>query len=212
MIPGFVPTTFLFASLVTLLLGYQAKKFELETINKALYKQASIDGLTGIFNRQKFESRLKQEQEKALRYNRPLTMIMFDLDDFKQINDNHGHLAGDRVLVEITDLVNTTLRESDIFARWGGEEFIILSPETSLDGGRQLAKKLLELINEKEFSVRQQISASFGVTEFDREDDMESLVRRTDNAMLEAKRHGKNRIISVDNSHLNAVKTVDQPD
>ncbi|MES9989951.1 MAG: diguanylate cyclase, partial [Candidatus Thiodiazotropha endolucinida] len=197
-IPSIVPTTFFITALITLHLGYQAKKFEFKTINKALIIQASTDALTGIFNRQCFEQKLKHEIEKSLRYKRPLTTIMFDIDNFKRINDKHGHIAGDTVLKEISVLIKDALRDSDIFARWGGEEFIILSTETDIDGGRQLAKKMLDLINEKEFTVVQKISASFGVTEFGAEDSMESLVKRVDNAMLEAKRQGKNRIISVD--------------
>ncbi|MFI0459805.1 MAG: GGDEF domain-containing protein [Candidatus Thiodiazotropha endolucinida] len=144
---------------------------------------------------------MKHEIEKSLRYKRPLSTIMFDIDNFKRINDKHGHIAGDTVLKEISVLIKDALRDSDIFARWGGEEFIILSTETDIEGGRQLAKKMLDLINEKEFTVVQKISASFGVTEFGAEDSMESLVKRVDNAMLEAKRQGKNRIISVDAKH-----------
>ncbi|MBT3055152.1 MAG: diguanylate cyclase [Candidatus Thiodiazotropha sp. (ex Codakia orbicularis)] len=197
-IPSIVPTTFFITALITLHLGYQTKKFEFKTINKALIIQASTDALTGIYNRQCFEQKLKHEIEKSLRYKRPLTTIMFDIDNFKRINDKHGHIAGDTVLKEISVLIKDALRDSDIFARWGGEEFIILSTETDIDGGRQLAKKMLDLINEKEFTVVQKISASFGVTEFGAEDSMESLVKRVDNAMLEAKRQGKNRIISVD--------------
>ncbi|MEW7972323.1 MAG: diguanylate cyclase [Candidatus Thiodiazotropha endolucinida] len=200
-IPSIVPTTFFITALITLQLGYQAKKFEFKTINKALIIQASTDALTGIFNRQSFEQKLKHEIEKSLRYKRPLSTIMFDIDNFKRINDKHGHIAGDTVLKEISVLIKDALRDSDIFARWGGEEFIILSTETDIEGGRQLAKKMLDLINEKEFTVVQKISASFGVTEFGAEDSMESLVKRVDNAMLEAKRQGKNRIISVDAKH-----------
>ncbi|MES9825813.1 MAG: diguanylate cyclase [Candidatus Thiodiazotropha endolucinida] len=200
-IPSVVPTTFFITALITLFLGYQAKKFELNTINKALIIQANTDALTGIFNRQNFEQKLKHEIEISLRYKRPLTTIMFDIDNFKRINDKHGHIAGDTVLKEISVLIKDALRDSDIFARWGGEEFIILSTETDIDGGRRVAKKLRDLINEKEFTVVQKISASFGVTEFGAEDSMESLVKRVDNAMLEAKRQGKNRIISVDAKH-----------
>lgn len=196
-IPYYVPTTFFIAALITLLLGYQAKKFELETINRALSIQASIDGLTGIYNRQKFESIFKLELQKARRYQRPLTMIMFDVDNFKNINDNYGHPVGDRVLKEITDRVKIALRNSDVFARWGGEEFIILSPETTLARAEQLAEKLREIINETTFSVKEQITASFGVTEFNGTDTNESLVSRSDGAMLKAKRQGKNRIKSV---------------
>ncbi|MCU7841230.1 MAG: diguanylate cyclase [Candidatus Thiodiazotropha sp. (ex Troendleina suluensis)] len=193
-VPGYVPTTFFLAALITLFLGYQAKKFELETINKALTIQASIDGLTGIYNRQKFEAILQLELQKAKRYKRPLTTIMFDVDNFKQVNDRHGHPAGDCVLIEITNLIKAALRDSDFFARWGGEEFIILSPETELDGAKQLVEKLRNMINETTFSVKESISASFGVTVLEETDTIESLVSRSDNAMLEAKRRGKDHI------------------
>ncbi len=193
-IPSYVPAIFVIAALVTLLLGFQEKRLELEEINKALSKQANFDGLTGIYNRQIFDTIIKQEMEKATRYQRPLALIMFDIDDFKQVNDNFGHLAGDLVLKEITQLVKVALRDSDIFARWGGEEFIILAPETTLDGAEQLAEKLREMVSAKTFSVGKEITVSFGVSDLQKADIMVSLVNRTDSAMLEAKRLGKNRI------------------
>jgi diguanylate cyclase (GGDEF)-like protein len=196
-IPSMVPTTFFIAALITLLLGYQAKKFELETINRVLSIQASTDALTGIFNRQSFEQKLNQEIQKSLRYQRPLSIIMFDVDNFKQVNDKYGHLAGDSTLKEISLLIKNALRDTDIFARWGGEEFIILSSELDRDSAHQLAIKLSDLLNENEFSLVENISAGFGVTAFNHEDNMESLVRRVDNAMLDAKRQGKNRPIIV---------------
>lgn len=201
-IPGFVPMVFLLAAILTLLLGHQAKKMELQSINKALSIQASIDSLTKIYNRQKFESLLKEELDKFTRYHHPLSLIMLDVDNFKAVNDTYGHLFGDQVLREITAVIKQGLRGSDVFSRWGGEEFIILLPETDRAGAYQLAEKLRALLESNLFSQEQRVTASFGVTELLDGDEPESLVRRADLAMLVAKEQGKNRVHSlVDESH-----------
>lgn len=202
-IPGFVPMIFLLAAMLTLVLGHQAKKMELQSINRALSIQASIDSQTGIFNRQKFEALLKEDLNKFRRYHRPLSLIMFDVDNFKTINDQHGHLMGDQILREVTAAIKQDLRASDVFARWGGEEFIVLLPETDRAGAYQLAEKLRMLLEKSPFSHERQVTASFGVTETLDEDTPESLVRRADVAMLIAKEQGRNRVHSlIDDTHL----------
>ncbi|WP_456407172.1 diguanylate cyclase [Thiolapillus sp.] len=196
-IPGFVPMVFLLAAMLTLVLGHQAKKLELQSINKALSIQASIDSLTGIYNRQQFESLLKEEMKKFHRYQHPLSLIMFDVDNFKSINDENSHLFGDQILREIVAVIKGGLRSSDVFARWGGEEFIILLPETDRDGACRLAEKLRSLLESSPFSQGLRVTASFGVTEVLEGDELESLVRRADLAMLIAKTEGKNRVHSL---------------
>ncbi|HID45540.1 MAG TPA: diguanylate cyclase [Chromatiaceae bacterium] len=201
-IPSFVPAVFFIAALLTLILGHQAKKMELQSINKALSVQATIDSLTGIYNRQKFESLLKEELEKYTRYHHPLSVIMFDVDNFKTINDTRGHLLGDQILKEIAAVVQEGLRGADAFSRWGGEEFIVLLPETDRSGAVQLAEKLRALLETSSFSGGEKVTASFGVTELLGTDEPESLVRRADLAMLIAKRKGKNRVHSlIDETH-----------
>ncbi len=196
-IPSYVPVVFFMAALLVLLVGHQAKKLELQSINRALSIQASIDNLTGIFNRQKFEALLREEQERHQRYGHPLALVMFDVDDFKSINDEKGHLAGDQILQELTALVAGALRNTDVFARWGGEEFIILLPDTDRVGASQLAEKLRKLLESSRFSGEQRVTASFGVAELLQDDDMDDLVERADMAMMFAKTQGKNRVCSV---------------
>ncbi len=196
-IPSYVPAVFFLAALLVLLVGHQAKKLELQRINRALSIQASMDNLTGIFNRQKFEALLREEQERHERYGHPLSLVMFDVDNFKSINDEKGHLAGDQILREVTAVIGGALRNTDVFARWGGEEFIILLPETDRAGAGQLAEKLRKLLESSLFSEDQRVTASFGVTELLQDDDLDDFVERADMAMLFAKARGKNRVYSV---------------
>jgi diguanylate cyclase (GGDEF)-like protein/PAS domain S-box-containing protein len=130
----------------------------LEAINELLEKQATTDALTGIFNRMKFNTSLTNEIQRAQRYNSPLSLIVFDIDHFKQVNDTYGHLAGDTVLKNLTRLVISNLREIDIFARWGGEEFVIQTPETPPDGAIKLAEKLRSKIESHDFSEPEKIT------------------------------------------------------
>jgi diguanylate cyclase (GGDEF)-like protein len=196
-IPGYVPAAFFLAALMVLLVGHQAKKMELQNINKALSIQASVDGLTGVYNRQKFEALLKEKHQGFVRYRHPMSLVMFDVDNFKSINDERGHLFGDQILKEITSVIREALRTTDIFARWGGEEFIILLPETDRPGAYQLAQKLRQLLENSIFPEGQRVTASFGVTELLEDDDTDDFVERADMAMLFAKAQGKNQVYSV---------------
>ena len=193
-IPEYLPTTFYLAALTVLVLGFLAKKHELENINRALSQQANIDGLTGIYNRQKFETLAIQEIEVSRRYKRPLSLIMFDADSFKSVNDMHGHIAGDKVLKLIADLVSRHLRDADIFSRWGGEEFIILAPETDQNGAAELAEKLRRIIAIHDFKIGQTITCSFGIAQLETESEIQDLIHRADIALYAAKRQGKNRV------------------
>jgi|GEM_PF-1707738 len=195
-IPGYLPTTLFLIALATLALGYLAKKNELENLNKALSYQASIDGLTGIYNRQRFETLAKQEIEISKRYKRVLSLILIDADNFKSINDTHGHITGDKVLREIADLISSQLRDADVFARWGGEEFIILTPETDKDGAIELAEKLRRLIAIHNFKIGETFTCSFGVTQFETDNNIEDLILQADTALYTAKRQGKNKVVA----------------
>ncbi|MBZ0092451.1 MAG: diguanylate cyclase [Sulfuricellaceae bacterium] len=167
-------------------------QLEQEKLNFA--EQAIRDPLTGIFNREKFDTALMQEIERASRYHAPFSLVMFDIDRFKSINDNYGHHAGDNVLRGITALVTENIREIDIFARWGGEEFIILVNGTPLNQSRQLAEKLREIIETFSFSEIGHITCSFGVAEFADDDNEEKLLERVDKALYRAKDEGRNRV------------------
>ncbi|PLX93182.1 MAG: hypothetical protein C0621_08255 [Desulfuromonas sp.] len=110
------------------------KKLELE-----LLKAATIDRLTGVYNRHKFEELIAAEIERSRRYNNPLSLMMFDLDHFKKVNDTYGHQIGDEVLREVATLIQGHIRANDLFCRWGGEEFMLLAPETRIEAARDLA-------------------------------------------------------------------------
>lgn len=133
---------------------------------ETLYQLAVRDGLTEIFNKRKFDEELEREFHRSSRYERPLSLILFDLDHFKAVNDTHGHLCGDHVLQEVTKLVSKHLRPEQTFARVGGEEFVILSPETDTEGAVRLAEKLRSEIAQAEFEfaeIQLSVTSSFGV-------------------------------------------------
>ncbi|ACN17003.1 GGDEF domain family protein [Desulforapulum autotrophicum HRM2] len=168
----------------------------LEGINELLEKQASTDALTGIFNRMKFNQTLTSEIKRAKRYRVALSLILFDIDHFKQVNDSYGHLSGDTVLKHLARLVASNLREIDIFARWGGEEFVIQAPETSLESAIKLAEKLRSKIENYVFPAPKKITVSFGVATFRSSDNDITLVNRADEALYRAKEGGRNQVVS----------------
>ncbi|GGO81496.1 diguanylate cyclase [Marinobacterium nitratireducens] len=176
------------------------KTLELESRNEELHRRiaeieyySNTDTLTGIANRKRFEEALTNEISRARRYQHALSLVMFDLDFFKQINDSRGHSAGDRVLREMAGLVRANLRDIDIFARWGGEEFTLVLPDLELENAFRVAEKLRQLIQDATFGDGIKITASFGVTEFD-EDEIDEILRRADIALYQAKQRGRNRV------------------
>ena len=160
-----------------------------------LEHQASHDVLTGLNNRRRFEELLRREIERTSRYQRPFAVIMFDIDHFKPINDRHGHDIGDAVLSELAGITAEQVRDSDIPARWGGEEFIVLLPETDAEGARQAAEGLRRRIAETLFTGAGRITISLGLTQYRSGDSLDSLLKRTDEAMYRAKEEGRNRVV-----------------
>lgn len=157
-------------------------------------QQARIDYLTGIYNRLMFSELLNAEVQRGIRYKSDLSLIMFDIDHFKKINDTCGHDMGDQVLREIAGLVSNSIRIHDIFARWGGEEFMILAPKTVRDQAVHLSEKLRQLFAAHDFGNGFRVTASFGVTQLRSDDKTESFTARSDEALYSAKRNGRNRI------------------
>lgn len=155
--------------------------------------QASTDALTGAFNRLRFNVELAKEMARSARYKTPLALVMYDIDCFKAINDAHGHQAGDRVLVGITRLTAGHIRQTDLLARWGGEEFMILAPNCGGQEAVRLAEKLRQLINESVFDEVGTVTCSFGVAWFQDGDTAETITSRVDDALYAAKRGGRNR-------------------
>jgi diguanylate cyclase (GGDEF)-like protein/PAS domain S-box-containing protein len=169
---------------------------ERKKLENALQIMAVTDKLTGTCNRQRFDEILLSEMERSRRYNISLSMIIFDIDLFKRVNDTYGHQRGDGVLQEIARIVKENIRKTDHFCRWGGEEFIVLSPETELANAAGVAEKLRILIAEHPFEGIPRQTISFGVTQFHTEDTATSLVKRADDALYRAKGKGRNRVES----------------
>lgn len=179
-------------------IGLSTDITELHELKEELQRQARTDALTGIANRRWFQECAQAEFERSRRYGRPLSLVAIDVDHFKDINDHHGHLAGDRVLQTLTQCVGEGLRANDVFARTGGEEFCILLPETDLAAALELAGRLREHIGMcvtlGELGMR--VSASFGVTcmiEADRHFDQ--VFARSDRALYAAKEQGRDRVV-----------------
>lgn len=167
------------------------KRFE-----EVLYYQSITDPLTNIYNRRFFIQMLKQEIERVKRNKKPFSLIMFDLDHFKKVNDHFGHAAGDMVLKSVADIARKRVRMADYFARWGGEEFIILLPDASLNNAIDLAEDLRKRISETELDKIGKITASFGVTEYRNTDTADTVLLRVDRALYKAKGSGRNCVKS----------------
>ncbi len=156
---------------------------------------ANIDPLTLIYNRYKFLELAGLEIEKFRRYGRPLSIILFDLDFFKKVNDNYGHTTGDYVLRTVSQIINKNKRNSDLFARWGGEEFILLLPETPLPEALAVAERLRKSLADYDFDKCHQVTASFGVAELESSDEsLDAIIEKVDLALYKAKKNGRNRV------------------
>lgn len=165
---------------------------------QAMEKQATTDTLTGCYNRKMFNDLLKSECKKALRHNKAFSLVILDIDNFKAVNDTYGHLAGDEVLKEIARIAGKTIRASDAFARWGGEEFAVLLPETDLEGGAVLADKIRRHVSDHPFSMAGHLTCSFGVAQFQGNQPQDGLISNADWALYHAKNHGKNQVAVFD--------------
>lgn len=157
-----------------------------------LARNADYDFLTGINNRRSLSGIMEFEISRAQRYQSRLSLLLFDVDDFKQVNDNFGHKVGDVLLQHLAQLAKETIRRADILARWGGEEFAILMPETELSNAEILAEKLRVKIQKHHFSPVGNISISIGVAELRHGELMDDLIHRADQALYQAKNDNKN--------------------
>ena len=162
--------------------------------SEELEKISVTDGLTGLFNRLRLEEILHDESERSRRYMRPLSVIMMDIDRFKGINDTFGHRAGDGVLRDVSEAVSRDVRQADTVGRWGGEEFIILCPETDLRNAAALAEKLRKRIEGLQLQGVGSVTSSFGVAELQAGEEFEDMIHRADEAMYRAKQKGRNRV------------------
>ena len=171
-----------------------ADRRELQAANEELERLATADALTGLLNRRKFDEIIVRELELSRRYDDPLSLVMFDIDHFKKINDSLGHAAGDRVLAEVASLAARHVRSVDYVFRWGGEEFLILTPRTGLTEARAVADKLRDMAERHPFPDGVRLTISLGVAEHVPGEPLEDWLTRVDKAMYAAKRGGRNRV------------------
>jgi diguanylate cyclase (GGDEF)-like protein/PAS domain S-box-containing protein len=161
---------------------------------KRLEKLSVTDTLTQIPNRLFINNSFEHEFERAKRYKNHFSLILIDIDNFKQVNDNYGHKVGDDVLINVATIVKQNIRQLDLLGRWGGEEFLIICPETKLLQAEMVAEKIREIIEQFEFSEDLKLTCSFGVTQSDPSDNKETVFHRADNALYVAKNSGRNQV------------------
>ena len=161
---------------------------------EALKIMSATDQLTGLHNRTQLEEIFEYEKMQSIRYKKAFSIMMIDIDHFKDVNDTYGHHVGDIVLKEFTQILRKTFRDVDTLSRWGGEEFLILVPNTDLNGIKEVALRLRTAINNKKFSKAGHKTVSIGVTTLHKDDDFISIVKRSDTALYRAKNGGRDRI------------------
>lgn len=163
-------------------------------------KRLSItDGLTKLYNSRYFYNQLKIEIDRTTRYQRPLSLLLMDIDKFKEYNDNYGHLEGDKVLIRLGQVIKSCLRKMDSAYRYGGEEFTIILPETEGDEAATVAERIRTAVEAERFSPQEKIdpiriTISVGVTEFNWQEEIAVFVQRADKAMYQSKQSGRNRV------------------
>ena len=172
--------------------------------HKELYRLATIDCLLNIYNKKYFLEKIEQELSRSQRYRRDLSLVMFDIDHFKQINDTHGHLAGDYILQKLAKTVKSHLRKDDTFARYGGEEFAIILPETNVLHAAITCEKIRTLIEDVHFVYQTEkipVTISLGLTSYKPGRQLESyfdLIEKADHALYQAKNTGRNKVVCFD--------------
>lgn len=154
------------------------------------------DNMTGALNRKALQDRANQEIMRYRRYQHPFSLIMFDLDYFKEVNDRYGHAAGDRLLIRMVEVVSGLLRDTDSLYRVGGEEFVVLAPDTAIDGAMRLAERVRSAVEYTDFSPVDALTISVGVSAMVEGTDFDNLLKRADEALYRAKNEGRNRVIT----------------
>jgi diguanylate cyclase (GGDEF)-like protein len=171
-------------------------KTELVNLVRSLDLASRIDGMTGLANRRDIMEKIDRESTRSHRHQHPFTILLVNIDDFKKVNDTHGFNTGDDVLVEIARVLKSCVRNEDVCARWGGEEFMILLPETAAESSLPVARKVLEAMRRTEFKANKpgiHITVSIGVCEHNPSQTVQECIARVHQALLQAKRGGKNR-------------------
>jgi diguanylate cyclase (GGDEF) domain len=170
---------------------YRRKRF---ADSRELLRLSVTDSLTGIYNREKFDQELDWWIDFCNRFGNPLTLVIFDIDYFKKVNDNYGHLIGDSVLQNVTSIIKNAIRSTDIFARWGGDEFVILLPKTDIDRAFEITERMKSCIQESKYDRVENVTCSFGLVSLRKNENTESFLQRADQFLYIAKEQGKNTI------------------
>ncbi|MCL2011313.1 MAG: diguanylate cyclase [Cystobacterineae bacterium] len=192
------------ASVAILLAGKQQMRLlaEQATLNIEVSRMATIDPLTGVLNRRRFIELMDHEFARSRRYNNPLSLLMFDLDHFKTINDTYGHQTGDEILIVFANVVIKNLRNVDFFARFGGEEFVVLLPQTPIEAAKHLAERICKIINQLRVPIRGKelsFSTSIGIAALQAADlKPEEILHRADRSLYDAKNNGRNQVGTIE--------------
>ncbi len=163
-----------------------------------LQKLAITDGLTKLYNSRSFYSQLESEIDRSNRYQHPLTLLLLDIDHFKDYNDKYGHLEGDKLLVRFSQIIKSCLRTNDSAYRYGGEEFTVILPETAGDEARTVAQRIRAALADEPFSPGDEeavtVTISIGATEYNPTEELSTFIQRADQAMYRSKRSGRNKV------------------
>lgn len=201
--PGGLQSSYLLHSVVFTVLAWAIsvmlyksnhKLIQDKNLFESLY---ATDRLTGLGNRHKLDEELGREINRAERYDVPLSLFMIDVDRFKAVNDEFGHLVGDSVLRQIAGVMQASLRKTDILGRWGGEEFMVICPNTDVGGAQLVAERVRESVCTTQFTNGRTVSLSIGLDHYIAGEGIESVVQRVDGLMYEAKHTGGNRVVTV---------------
>ncbi|MET0068693.1 MAG: GGDEF domain-containing protein [Candidatus Thiodiazotropha sp.] len=175
----------------------EMRYMEITRLSKELEVQAGTDQLSGLLNRFSMTEIIEHEMLRQERFNKPFSLIMGDIDFFKQINDSEGHLVGDNVIREIASKIEICIRKQDAAARWGGEEFLLFLPETDIQGASSAAHRIKEILHSLQTTGGNRITMSFGITESTAEDkDVDEIVKRCDENLYLAKEGGRDRVVA----------------
>jgi diguanylate cyclase len=186
------------AYIILLMVGVRLNEqyIRVYTVAETMTHLANTDALMQISNRRELETTINREINRATRHNQPLSAVLFDLDHFKHVNDNYGHQVGDSVLQETAHLVQTTLRISDFLGRWGGEEFLVIAPQTDSTQANGLAERLRNAIAIHPHEQAGKVTASFGVAQYYAGESPERWIKRADEALYTAKQSGRNFVVT----------------
>lgn len=181
-------------ALKDMILVLKDKMENIQSYSDRLEYLANRDSLTGLWNRRKMDQILLSETERSSRYGSSLSVVMVDIDHFKNVNDNFGHEVGDTVLSSIAALMKNCTRAGDSVGRWGGEEFLVVLPETDVKGALEYAERMRSAVEDNVFHDDIRITSSFGVTQYRSGEPVNEFVARADEALYDAKEKGRNRV------------------